>query len=404
MLIRLNSTGPARLPKLLPDETLYSLMARIHWLNDYENARDCCAMLLGDGDQLRVADSRFDPTRFNSATRGFYGDVTLLLARTSLSGFFGRLGTHPGVEVPRRLRPEDTDALAASDGLATLSNGRAHIWRSCPSCMQRDRDTYGVAYWHRRHQLPSVVICNEHQTPLLEATLLYRDRQQEFILPGRLPGKMDVRLAYDAGAQLPAAASLGRLAEQILLDDAMDASPESVRGALVDGLAEAGVVSRVGRIDKKAFIAGWMDHYGDVGRLPEFTPPLSARNVSNLMDALSQQGWLLPATTTVMLADWLFGSWPLFREHCTWRKALCSTAGATGGHRSKNSASAREDASKNHRGACISFLKSHPDATRKDFWVACPRSCRWLHTHDEKWLQRQLPAAHGRNRIQPELF
>lgn len=402
MVIRSNPNGPLRLPKLLPDETLYSVMARIHWLNDFENARDCCAMLLGDWEQLHVADSRFDPTRFSSATRGFYGDVTLLLMRTSLSGFFRRLGTHPGVEVPRRLRPEDTDALAASDGLATLSNGRAHIWRWCPWCMQRDRDTYGVAYWHRRHQLPSVVICNEHRTPLFEATLLYRDRQQEFILPGRLPGKAEVRLTYGAGAPLPAATSLGRLAEQILLDDAMDASPESVRGALVDGLAEAGLVSRVGRIDKKAFIAGWTDHYSAVGGLTEFAPPLSAHHVASLMAALSQQGWLIPATTTVMLADWLFGSWELFREHCTWRKALCSATAVTGDQ--DKGPVTREDARKNHRDACISFLKSHPDATRKDFWVACPRSCRWLHTHDEKWLQRQLPAAHGRNRIQPELF
>lgn len=404
MVIRPNPDAPARLPKLLPDETLYSLMARVHWLNDYKNARDCCARLLGDGDQLRVADSCFDHIRFHSATRGFYGDVTRLLTRTSLSGFFHRLGTHPGVEVPRRLRPEDTDALTASGGLATLSNGRAHIWKWCPQCMQRDRDTYGVAYWHRRHQLPSVVICNEHQTPLLEATLLYRDRQQEFILPEQLPGRTRVRLACHAGVPLPAATSLGRLAEQILLDDAMDASPESVRGALVDGLAEAGLVSRMGRIGKKAFIAGWMDHYGDVARLPEFTPSLSARNVSGLVQSLSREGWVLPATTTVMLVNWLFGSWQLFREHCTWQRALSSTTGVSGGHPSKGTVSTPENARKNYRDACIAFLKSHPDATRKDFWVACPRSCRWLHTHDEKWLQRQLPATHRRKLIQLELF
>jgi len=403
MITHPSSAGPARLPKPLPDETLYSLFARIHWLNDYDNARECCAMLLGDGERLRVADSRFDPVHFDSATRGFYGGVQQLLTKMTPIGFFQRLGTHPSVEIPRRLRPDDADALALSNGLATLSNGRAHLWRWCPSCLKRDHDIYGVAYWHRKHQLPGVVVCNEHHTSLIEATLPYQVRQQEFIMPGRLPDRARVKPACCIGPS-PTAMLLAQFAEQILLDEAAEGSPESVQGALVDGLTEAGLISRSGRIRKKAFIAEWMNLYADMAELTEFAPPLNERSLPSVVEALNQQGWLLPATTTVMLANWLFGSWQLFKEHCTWRKAFHFTGVAGERQWSKVAANTPEYARKNHRDTCIEFLKSYPGATRKDFWTTHPKSCRWLHTHDKEWLQRQLPTTHRCSVTQLELF
>jgi hypothetical protein len=403
MITHPSSAEPARLPEPLPDETLYSLFARIHWLNDYDNARECCAMLLGDGERLRVADSRFDPVHFDSATRGFYGGVQLILTKMTPIGFFHRLGTHPNVETPRRLRPGDADALAVSNGLATLSNGRAHIWRWCPLCLKRDHDIYSVAYWHRKHQLPGVVVCNEHHMSLIEATLPYQVRQQEFIMPGRLPDRARVKPACST-VPPPTATSLAQFAEQILLDNAAESSPECVRGALVDGLTQAGLVSRSGRIRKKPFIAEWTNVYADMAELTEFAAPLNERCLPSLVDALNHQGSLLPATTTVLLADWLFGSWQLFKEHCRWRKAFHFTDPMCKRRLDKGAAIPPEGMRKNHRDTCVEFLKSYPGATRKDFWVTHPKSCRWLHTHDLEWLQHQLPTAHRCSVMQLELF
>jgi hypothetical protein len=38
--------------------------------------------------------------------------------------------------------------------------------RCCPSCISADLDDYGMAYWHRKHQLPGVVVCTTHGEPL----------------------------------------------------------------------------------------------------------------------------------------------------------------------------------------------------------------------------------------------
>ncbi len=35
--------------------------------------------------------------------------------------------------------------------------------------MAEDRETFGVAYWHRDFQLPGVYVCPKHQLPLVEA-------------------------------------------------------------------------------------------------------------------------------------------------------------------------------------------------------------------------------------------
>ncbi|TNC99140.1 MAG: hypothetical protein FD121_378 [Gallionellaceae bacterium] len=36
----------------------------------------------------------------------------------------------------------------------------------CPHCMKQDVMTYGISYWHRKHQLPGLLWCPQHKTPL----------------------------------------------------------------------------------------------------------------------------------------------------------------------------------------------------------------------------------------------
>ncbi|KJG05903.1 hypothetical protein UB33_11085 [Photobacterium angustum] len=43
----------------------------------------------------------------------------------------------------------------------------AHRWRWCLHCAESDFEEFGVAYWHTFHQIPSMVCCYRHNTPLL---------------------------------------------------------------------------------------------------------------------------------------------------------------------------------------------------------------------------------------------
>lgn len=106
-----------------------------------------------------------------------------------------------------------------------------------------------------------------------------------------------------------------------------------------------------------------------------------------------------------MLGLWVIGSWGLFREHCAWRKAMHSdTSSLAFPLLKKAAAKFPEDSRMTHRQACIDFIQSHPGTMRRDFWNSHPRSCRWLCTHDEDWLDFQLPLSYSHHRIQLKLF
>lgn len=40
-------------------------------------------------------------------------------------------------------------------------------WKACPNCIEEDLNIYGASYWHVKHQLHGVSVCNKHATPLL---------------------------------------------------------------------------------------------------------------------------------------------------------------------------------------------------------------------------------------------
>ncbi len=43
----------------------------------------------------------------------------------------------------------------------------ASNWRWCPCCVKEDEERYGTAYWHTKHQLPSVLSCYKHEEQIL---------------------------------------------------------------------------------------------------------------------------------------------------------------------------------------------------------------------------------------------
>ncbi|WP_336511217.1 TniQ family protein, partial [Vibrio anguillarum] len=43
--------------------------------------------------------------------------------------------------------------------------------KMCPVCVQEDIRQFGVAYWHRVHQIPAIESCCEHQQQLVDVRL-----------------------------------------------------------------------------------------------------------------------------------------------------------------------------------------------------------------------------------------
>jgi len=157
--------------ELLEDETLYSYLTRIFMLSgkvsERDFIRDCFGFrvknLTTNGanrhvlkflDRLPVGHPlRDDP------------EARYLLTTTRYDAFFA----------PQEDR--STRLSSSSEGMpehaSIASRGRWSplmkpcIPSACLDCMRDDRLSDGVAWWHRMHQLPGVIVCAIHGTPLV---------------------------------------------------------------------------------------------------------------------------------------------------------------------------------------------------------------------------------------------
>lgn len=55
--------------------------------------------------------------------------------------------------------------------------------RYCPVCAAKDREQYGETYWHRKHQIRNMRICQEHRCRLIDSTVSAKSEQTYVFYP-----------------------------------------------------------------------------------------------------------------------------------------------------------------------------------------------------------------------------
>lgn len=55
--------------------------------------------------------------------------------------------------------------------------------RYCLLCVKEDRESYGEAYWHRKHQIRNASICTKHKCRLMESDVLAKSEQSYMFFP-----------------------------------------------------------------------------------------------------------------------------------------------------------------------------------------------------------------------------
>ena len=90
-----------------------------------------------------------------------------------------------------RMRGKQIAALKFSLGLLTSGFRANHPLKACRLCEREDLANHGVAYWHRSHQYPTILVCPTHREPL------WFDRSKsdgvarfEWLLPDSVPARL----------------------------------------------------------------------------------------------------------------------------------------------------------------------------------------------------------------------
>ncbi len=67
--------------------------------------------------------------------------------------------------------------------------------RYCPLCVKDDRNIYGEAYWHRKHQIRNVHICPKHKCMLIDSGITAKSDQTFTLFPAETSVK-DAKIKY----------------------------------------------------------------------------------------------------------------------------------------------------------------------------------------------------------------
>lgn len=377
-------------PIARPDETLYSVAARIRLANAAINDRDACRSLFGLWPNMRVSDFPVHLPHFCAATQNIFGDPPTVLQDRTLALFFERIGCHPW---RKGSRPDPIDH--AGYGLATLSNGSTGRWRVCLRCMKSDLASHATSIWRRAHHLPTSFVCPIHGSLLTVAMPSRLELGKRFVLPEQTIGRTAIGGKELTSNQMDLV-RLTTLGIDVLEDRHPPATIGNNRSTLFSGLANRGLLTATGKLRRVQFVEEINHRYGFLARHPDYAAALSSKGIDILQRNLLHPEGPLSAVHNLLLIDWLFGTWEAFQQRCMWETTMNDFT--------PFDRTLQQNAIKDHhRQTCLDFISAESVATRSRFFRAAPTSLRWLLRYDDDWLNTCLPIMRKR-RTQSKLF
>lgn len=169
--LQLTATSFALSPAMewLPDETVFSLCSRLHFLSGHHVPTKTNQLLFGTA---RAGSAHDVPAHVQALVTRLpnLGDARAVIRRhTLLPFYFPFHEAHRCQSWVEQMALGSASKLKAQLGLASTGYGAAHPLKACTACMDEDVRLHGVAYWHVSHQLPGVIVCPVHHTALVAA-------------------------------------------------------------------------------------------------------------------------------------------------------------------------------------------------------------------------------------------
>lgn len=156
------------LPKPYPDEVVGSILLRgrirfglplkafLRWVHGVDTHRTSCSFLL-------------DPAISKLAPLCGVTPARLLFKHTVFPYVTAFLPPRESFRLARRLLAkrdiESTSTVAMVQNVTQIASTR----RYCPDCLAEDQEVLGESYWHRTHQLPTVLVCSKHRRRLIDS-------------------------------------------------------------------------------------------------------------------------------------------------------------------------------------------------------------------------------------------
>ena len=279
----------------LPDETLFSLVTRMHRLWGHHVAAQTSKLLFG---HARGGTQHDFPNRlraFCDCAQGVYGSAERLATDATLLRYYRAFLPRTEIDHAAAVMGGDTVAhLKLRLGILTSRFRAHHPLKACRECMSFDRQQYGWAYWHLEHQYPGVWTCPKHPDQLLDASNLKINGVGRFqwLVPDESHlVALPLRPSQPSLRQLQALSSC--TIDLVRRAHRMPITLEHLRHALVDALERRGWTTESGRLRLGKASADLATELACLRSIPELQAlPKDAA------DAAQQLGKLLRAPRT----------------------------------------------------------------------------------------------------------
>jgi Tn7-like transposition protein D/TniQ len=206
MLRQSSINASIQLPSIAVGETIYSWCATVHRKACSMSATGISQALFGSPNAARLHDFPCFLDELQTRTGGLVGNSADLALKHSLLGYF--LSFTPedrGGALLKGVMQGSVSDIKMRLGIPASGVGGYHPLKCCSQCIERDVDELGWPIWHLSHQLPSVLVCREHQRPLVlhwdDVTPVHR---REWIRPSaeRSAQRIEIPIANDLTLQL----------------------------------------------------------------------------------------------------------------------------------------------------------------------------------------------------------
>jgi hypothetical protein len=177
-------------PSPYKGELLYSICARFSEQVQYPNSKSLCFDLFGSSNVSAVVDL---PAYLQHLAKTLppnecYTPKLLIQNHTLLPYYRPFLELERATIVERQMLELNAIGVYLRLGLAASRVRAGKYLQYCPLCVKDDFDKYGETYWHRTHQLPSVIACSIHRIYLEQSSVntYCSPHQHQFISAGKV--------------------------------------------------------------------------------------------------------------------------------------------------------------------------------------------------------------------------
>ncbi len=169
-------------PSALPDELLYSRLARYHLHTCSTSPKQTLDDLFGDRSVRASIDLQCHLGALSARMPAKARQTPHQLACSTLLGYYSSYQPSAIVKQTEKAMIDGPAAgLHVRLGIAAGLRIPSYPLRWCPRCYAEAIKLHGEAYWRRVHQLPGVLLCPSHSEPLQNAALPEMRGQHAFI-------------------------------------------------------------------------------------------------------------------------------------------------------------------------------------------------------------------------------